>query len=286
MIQTLDFFTPVVDDPYTYGQIAAANALSDVYAMGGEPLTAMNIVCFPSCLSIETMREILRGGADKVKEAGAILAGGHSVEDDEPKYGLSITGTVHPEKVWANGNAKVGDVLILTKPIGLGILNTAIKADISTQEQYDDAVKTMIALNKYSKRAVEGLRVSACTDITGFGFLGHTYEVAKASNVSIEIFSDEIPILEGAKELAGMGIIPAGMYSNKKYLDGKVSYVNRIEEVIDDILYDPQTSGGLLVAINPLDLERALKALEKYSINPYAVVGTVVDKGEYPIYIK
>lgn len=254
--------------------------------MGGEPLTAMNIVCFPSCLSIETMQAILKGGADKVKEAGAILAGGHSVEDNEPKYGLSVTGVVHPNNVLANGSAKVGDLLILTKPIGLGILNTAIKADLTTKLQYEEAVKTMITLNKYAKKAIEGLRVSACTDITGFGFLGHAYEMAKASNVSIEIDSSRIPILEGAIEFASMGIIPAGMYGNRKYLEGKISYRNKIEAVIDDIMFDPQTSGGLLLAVDPQDVDNALKGLANYSLNPYAVVGEIIEKDKYSIYIK
>lgn len=256
LVQTLDFFTPVVDDPYTYGQIAAANSLSDVYAMGGRPLTAMNITCFPSCLSTDILKDILRGGADKVMEAGGLLIGGHSVEDDEPKYGLSVTGIVHPKKVWANSGAREGDDLILTKPIGTGILNTAIKAGLTTKAQYNDAVDTMITLNKYAFEAVDGLNISACTDITGFGLLGHAYEMAKASNVSLEIYSDNIPIIQGAVEFAEMGIIPAGMYANKKHIEDKIFMNNTVKGAIQDILYDPQTSGGLLLAIHPNDTKK------------------------------
>ena len=286
LIQTLDFFTPVVDHPYTFGQIAAANSLSDVYAMGGQPLTAMNIVCFPSCIPMDILGQILKGGADKVIESGAVLVGGHTVDDQEPKYGLSVTGTVHPKKVWANGTARAGDVLILTKPIGLGILNTAIKADIATEEQYRGAVDTMMTLNKYAMEAVVDLDVSACTDITGFGFLGHAYEMAKGSKLSIEIDSSRVPVLEGATELAAMGIIPAGMYANKKHIEAEVKKLVEIKEVVEDLLYDPQTSGGLLIAIKEEDVDVAVEALNKINRNAFAVVGRVTEKKEYPIYIR
>ena len=286
LIQTLDFFTPVVDDPYTFGQIAASNSLSDVYAMGGNPLTAMNIVCFPSCLPVEILGEILKGGADKIIEAGALLVGGHTVEDDEPKYGLSVSGLVDPNRVLTNSGARVGDLLILTKPVGLGVLNTAIKADIATREQTDEAIKTMITLNKYSIEAIRHLDISACTDITGFGFIGHAYEVAKGSEVSLEIDSGNIPLLTGAIELAAMGIIPAGMYANKKHVVSEVKELTTIDTAIMDLLYDPQTSGGLLIAISEKDLEAATTALSQAARNPWAVVGRVVEKGEYTIYIK
>ena len=286
LIQTLDFFTPVVDDPYTYGQIAAANSLSDVYAMGGRPLTAMNIVCFPNCLDPKVLNKILKGGADKIVEAGALLVGGHTVEDNEPKYGLSVTGIVHPKKVWANSTARIGDYLILTKPIGLGILNTAIKADMATKEQYDMAVRTMVTLNKYAFESLENLNISACTDITGFGFLGHAFEMAKGSEVSLEIYSDKVPVIEGARDFASMGIIPAGMYSNKKHIENEVKIEVNIEEVMEDLLYDPQTSGGLLVAISESDLEKALKNLSNSMINDFSVVGKVLPKSEYVIYLK
>jgi len=286
LVQTVDFFTPVVDDPYTFGQIAAANSLSDVYAMGGRPLVAMNIVCFPDCLKLEVLEQILKGGADKAVEAGALLVGGHSVKDEEPKYGLSVTGIVHPEKVLANNTARVGDYLILTKPLGLGVLNTAIKADIASKEQYDMAVKTMATLNKYAFEALDGLDISSCTDVTGFGFLGHAYEMAKGSGVSLEIYSDKIPIIEGAKEFAGKGIIPAGMYSNKNYVEDDVEVEDNVEEVMEDLLYDPQTSGGLLVAISEDDVEKALKNLSTNTDNEFAVVGRVISKGDEAIYIK
>lgn len=286
LVQTVDFFTPVVDDPYIFGQVAAANSLSDVYAMGGKPLIAMNIVCFPECLELEVLKQILRGGADKAVEAGALLAGGHSVKDNEPKYGLSVTGIVHPRKVLANNTARVGDYLILTKPLGLGVLNTAIKADIATKEQYDMAVKTMVTLNKYALEALDGLDISSCTDVTGFGFLGHAYEMAKGSKVSLEIYSDKIPIIEGAKELAGKGIIPAGMYSNKNYVEDEVEVDDDVEEVMEDLLYDPQTSGGLLIAINKDDVEKALESLSANTDNEFAVVGKVIGKGDEAIYIK
>ncbi len=286
LVQTVDFFTPVVDDPYIFGQVAAANSLSDVYAMGGKPLIAMNIVCFPECLELEVLKQILRGGADKALEAGALLAGGHSVKDNEPKYGLSVTGIVHPQKVLANNTARVGDYLILTKPLGLGVLNTAIKADIASKEQYDMAVKTMVTLNKYALEALDGLDISSCTDVTGFGFLGHAYEMAKGSEVSLEIYSDKIPIIEGARELAGKGIIPAGMYSNKNYVEDDVEVDEDVEEVMEDLLYDPQTSGGLLIAINKDDVEKALESLSANTDNEFAVVGKVISKGDEAIYIK
>ncbi len=286
LVQTLDFFTPVVDDPYIFGQIAAANSLSDVYAMGGKPLLAMNIVCFPECLELEVLKQILKGGADKVVEAGALLVGGHSVKDEEPKYGLSVTGIVHPEKVLANNTAKVGDYLILTKPLGSGILNTAIKADMASKEQYDMAVKTMATLNKYAFEALSGLNISSCTDITGFGFIGHAYEMAKGSGVSLEIYSDRIPIIEGAGEFAGLGIIPMGMYSNKNYVKDNVKVDEDIEEVTEDLLYDPQTSGGLLVAIDEDDVEKALENLSANTDNEFAVVGKVISKEDKAIYIK
>lgn len=286
LVQTLDFFTPVVDDPYTYGQIAAANSLSDIYAMGGKPTMAMNIVCFPNCLDPKVLNQILKGGADKIKEAGALLVGGHTVEDNEPKYGLSVTGLVDPEKVLANNTARVGDYLILTKPVGLGIINTAIKADMASKQQYDSAVKTMITLNKYAFEALEHLNISSCTDITGFGLIGHAYEMAKGSEVSLEIYTDKVPVIKGAKDLANMGIIPAGMYSNKKHIEKEVKVLENVEEVTQDLLYDPQTSGGLLVAIAEEDAEKALEKLSETIESGFSVVGRVLSKGEYSIYLK
>ena len=284
LIQTLDFFTPVVDDPYTYGQVAAANALSDVYAMGGKPIVAMNIVCFPNCLDPSVLKEILLGGADKVKESGALLVGGHSVEDDEPKYGLSVSGMVHPERVLANNTAKAGDVLILTKPLGLGILNTAIKGEMATETQYRDAVETMTTLNKYAMEALEDVTIHACTDITGFGIIGHGKELAEGSGVSVEFYSEKMPVIDGAEDLAKMGIIPGGMYTNRKYMEGAVS-VHSENEAMIDIMYDPQTSGGLLIAVPEDQREKALNALESIGKIPFAEVGRVIEKKEKAIYI-
>ncbi len=284
LIQTLDFFTPVVDDPYTYGQVAAANALSDVYAMGGKPLVAMNIVCFPDCLDPSVLKDILLGGADKVKESGALLVGGHSVEDDEPKYGLSVSGMVHPSKVLANNTARPGDILILTKPLGLGIINTAIKAEMATEGQYRDAVDTMTTLNKYAMEALENVTIHACTDITGFGIIGHGKEMAEGSGVSVEFFSEQMPVIEGAEDLAKMGIIPGGMYTNRKYMEGAVENHCKNEAMLD-IMYDPQTSGGLLISIPQGQRDKALKALENTGKTPFAEVGRVTEKKEKAIYI-
>ena len=210
MIQTVDFFTPVVDDPYTFGQIAAANSLSDVYAMGGEPKVALNIVGFPNCLDPEILGEILIGGADKVKEAGAVLVGGHSVQDDEPKYGLSVSGFVHPDKIYRNYGCRPGDVLVLTKQIGSGIINTAVKAEMASEQAKTQAVIVMSSLNKKAKEAAEGFPVNACTDITGFGLLGHCAEMAKASGVTLEIQAKRVPYMQEAADYAKMGLIPAG----------------------------------------------------------------------------
>lgn len=286
IIQTLDFFTPVVDDPYSYGQIAAANSLSDVYAMGGIPLTAMNIVCFPTCIPAQILGEVLRGGADKILEAGTVLVGGHSVDDNEPKYGLSVTGTIHPQEVRANSHAKPGDLLILTKPIGLGIINTAIKADFVTKKTIDKAIYTMSYLNKDARDAMQEIGVNGCTDITGFGLLGHSYEMAEASRGTIEIESSKVPIMEEAIELGEMGMVPAGTYANKKYLDGKVHWVNDIPDIMVDILFDPQTSGGLLISVEEEKAPELLEKLENNLKTPFAVIGRVLPKGEKAIIIK
>ena len=263
LIQTLDFFTPMIDDPYIFGQIAAANSLSDVYAMGGKPIVAMNIVCFPSCHDMNILAEILKGGFDKVKESGALLVGGHTVDDKEPKYGLSISGIVHPEKVLSNATARVGDKLILTKPIGVGILNTAMKENLVSKEISDKVIEVMVHLNKYAAKSFDYIKVNSVTDITGFGLLGHALEMAKASNVSIEINSKDVPILDGAIDMANMGIIPAGMYRNKEYISRDVNIID-VDTAIEDILYDPQTSGGLLISVKE---ELADKLVEDMKLN-------------------
>lgn len=286
LIQTLDFFTPVVDDPYTFGQIAASNSLSDVYAMGGDPKLAMNIVCFPNCLSPDVLAEILKGGYDKVVEAGAITVGGHTVEDDEPKYGLSVSGFIHPDKVLANNNAKPGDVLVLTKPLGLGIINTAIKGQMADKESYDEAVLVMTTLNKYAKEAIDRSGgVNSLTDITGFGLLGHALEMAEGSSVSITIDHKNVPIISKALEYAKMGLIPAGAYDNKNHIGEKAYIGEDVPEDIRDILFDPQTSGGLLISIPEEKLALLLEEL-KDTPTEFAVVGRVTEKQDYFIIVE
>jgi selenide,water dikinase len=274
MIQTLDFFTPVVDDPYTYGQIAAANSLSDVYAMGGKPLVALNIVCFPLCLPTEVLGEILRGGADKVLEAGAVVVGGHTVDDNEPKYGLSVTGIVHPDKVLKNYGCKVGEVIILTKPLGTGIINTAIKGEVASKAAYDKAVKVMAELNRYAAEAIESYSISACTDITGFGFLGHSYEMASASKVTLKFHKNKIPYITEAKEYAEMGLVPEGSYNNRAYLEGHYSF-KEVPGWLEDILFDPQTSGGLMISCSKEDGEKIVQSLKAKNIEA-EIVGEVL----------
>ena len=235
MIHTVDFFPPVVDDPYMYGQIAAANALSDVYAMGGVPKLALNVVAFPNCLGPEVLEQILRGGADKVMEAGAVLAGGHTINDKEPKYGLCVTGYVHPDKMWKNYGAEAGDTLILTKPLGCGILNTAIKAEMATQEEIGRVQKIMATIH-------------SCTDVTGFSLAGHSLEMARGSHKTLVIQSEKLPIIEGVKEYAQMGLIPEGAYRNRDFAGSEVR--SGIKELwMEDLVFDPQTSGGLLLAV-------------------------------------
>ena len=286
MIQTVDFFTPVVDDPYIFGQIAAANSLSDVYAMGGEPKLALNIIGFPNCLDPSIMAEILRGGASKVIEAGATLAGGHSIEDDEPKYGLCVTGFIHPENIFKNFGAKPGDVLILTKQIGSGIVNTAVKADMASKEIINEAVTVMTSLNKKAKEVIENYSITSCTDITGFGLLGHSIEMAEGSNVSFEIDVNNVPCISNVIEYAEMGLVPGGAYKNMDYFKGKVEY-NNTEETFIDLLFDPQTSGGLLISVNEKDAENIMKDLENKGLDTkFAIIGKVVEKNEKFIYLK
>lgn len=282
IISTLDFFTPIVDDPFVFGQIAAANSLSDVYAMGGEPILCLNIVGFPDCLPIEILSEILNGSGNKVSEAGAIVIGGHSIHDNEPKFGLSVTGKVHPNKVYKNYGAKTGDKLVLTKELGVGSIITAIKGEVSSKNAYDKAVKSMITLNKYAYNASIGLKINACTDITGFSLIGHSYEMAYGSNVSIYFLKDNIKIINEAIEYVKDGFVPEGTYSNKKYLEGK--YEINAPEWFQDILFEPQTSGGLLFSIDEKDLEIFIKRLEEENV-VYSVVGEVRDFNDKYIYV-
>jgi len=288
LIQTVDFFTPVIDDPYFFGQVAAANALSDIYAMGGRPLLALNIVCFPNCLPLEWLTAILQGGADKVAEAGAIIAGGHSVQDDEPKYGLAAMGLVSPQKVITNAGALPGDVLILTKPLGTGIITTGIKADLVSPETQAAAVTSMITLNAAAAMAMQAAGVHACTDITGFGLLGHAAEMALASKVSLELEMDKIPLLPEIENLASLGLIPGGAYKNRDYLVNEIIFAGRITATEKMILFDPQTSGGLFIAL-PGEKEgsffTALSRQEKGALFAQTI-GRVTEKQDYLIFVK
>ena len=286
IIQTLDFFTPVVDDPYLFGQIAAANALSDIYAMGGTAKVAMNIVAFPNCLSPSVLGDIMKGGADKVAESGALLIGGHSIQNDVPLYGLSVTGFVHPEKIQKNYGAKEGDILIITKQVGTGIVSTAAKVDMASKEACDEAIKVMTTLNRLPKEIMDNYPVHACTDVTGFGLLGHGIEMAEPSEVSFELYADEIPYVTESMSLAEMGMIPEGAYKNKKYFDSKVD-LSGVKEVYGDLLFDPQTSGGLLYAVEAKYGEEIIKALKGSSLaTEVAVIGKVVPKKEKLIYVR
>jgi selenide, water dikinase len=276
LLQTADFFTPIVDDPYTFGQIAAANAFSDVYAMGGEPLTAMNLVAFPCSLDLGVLREILAGGQSKIEEAGARLCGGHSVQDEEPKYGLSVTGFVEEDRVVRNAGARAGDALVLTKPLGLGILTTALKREIVSEEEIEEAVRSASLLNKTASDAMREVGVSAATDVTGYGFLGHLTEMLDASGVGAVVRRDEVPVWERAVPLANDGVYPNGLESNRKYLENRVSADGASQ---DDLLplYDPQTSGGLLVAVPGTRASALVGALRQRGVMG-AVVGEVVEK--------
>lgn len=280
MIQTVDFFTPIVDDPYMFGQIAAANSLSDVWAMGGEPAVALNIVGFPNCLDPAILGDILAGGAAKVKEAGAVLVGGHSVQDDEPKYGLCVSGFVHPQKIFKNYGCRPGDILVLTKQIGSGVVNTAIRAEMASASAIREAQTVMASLNQKGKRVVEKYNVSACTDITGFGLLGHCVEMASASEVTFEINVRDVAYFADAIDYAKMGLIPAGAYKNRGYSIGKVD-VGSVEEHYLDLLYDPQTSGGLLISVAPDDLPAMLKDFQNAGMDTeVSIIGKVAPKSD------
>lgn len=283
IISTLDFFTPIVDDPYIFGQIAAANSLSDVYAMGGEPLLCLNIVGFPKNLPMEILSEILRGGADKVKEAGAIVTGGHSIQDNEPKFGLSVTGRVPINNIYKNYGAKVSDKLILTKKLGVGSIIKAIKTDKASNNAYNEAIKYMSTLNKYAYEASKGIKVNACTDITGFSLMGHGYEMAYGSKVSIHFYKDCIPIINESIDYVKNGITPGGTFTNKKYLEGK--YECECEDWLENILFEPQTSGGLLFSVDEDDVERFEENLKGAGV-VYKIVGEVKEFNDKYIYVK
>jgi len=282
-VQTVDFFPPIVDDPYWFGQIAAANALSDVYAMGGTPLTALNIVGFPlGSLPIEILTEILRGGNDKIEEAGAVVVGGHSIKDKELKYGVAVTGMIETDKVITNAGAKPGDILFLTKPLGTGTITTGIKRDKASKEAAETAIQSMSALNRTAAELMVKFGAHAATDITGFGLLGHAYEMATASGVTIKITAGSLPILPQAVELAAEGMIPGGANDNRSYIQPHVRIEATVDKKLVPLLFDPQTSGGLFIAIA---LERAAefrKALAEAGL-PSEPVGTVIPCSESPL---
>jgi selenide, water dikinase len=275
LVQTIDFFTPVVDDPYYFGQIAAANSFSDVYAMGGVPKTAMNIVCFsPKMYDINILKEIIRGGADKIREAGASLLGGHSVDDQEMKYGLSVTGIVHPDKIMRNEGGQPGDLLILTKPLGTGILNTGIKGDMVGDEAEQRLVEVMATLNNRAAEAMRSVRTHAATDVTGFGLVGHLSEMLK-DTLGVRLFPDRLPYFEEAVDLSRSGFVPGGLYRNRDYYGKWV--VGATNDFLTDLLYDPQTSGGLLMAVDPAD--RAAFESEATRLGTsYWIIGEFIDE--------
>lgn len=273
IVQTVDFFPPMVDDPYVFGQIAAANAISDVYAMGGTPVFALNLLCFPNCLGLEVAGEILRGGADKAMEAGCAVAGGHSITDEEPKYGMCVTGTVHPKAILANNTAREGDVLVMTKALGTGILTTAFKGEMITEAELQPAIDAMRTLNRYGAEAAKGLRIHACTDITGFGLAGHLCEMAEGSGLTATLRGDRIPILPKAAEMARMGMIPGGMYRNRKHFGDRLD-LSGVPVELADILLDPQTSGGLLFAVDESDAQELLRRLRDSGV-PAARIGVL-----------
>jgi len=287
LIQTVDFFTPVVDDPYLFGQIAAANSLSDVYAMGGRPLTAMNIICFPTGkLELAVLAEILKGGADKVREAGAVLVGGHSVEDDEPKYGLSVTGVVHPDRVMENSGAKPGDAIVLTKPLGIGIITTAIKGGLATADEIEAVCRVMSALNREAAEAMQEVGANGCTDVTGFGLLGHASEMARGSDVSISIYASQVPVLGPAYGYAKMGIVPAGTRGNLKYVRQYVDFEPEIDETQQLILADAITSGGLLISLPGEKASLLTENLHRRGIKEAVIIGEVTGAGGGRITVK
>lgn len=292
LVQTVDFFTPIVDDPYIYGQIAAANALSDVYAMGGTPLTAMNIFCYPiNSRDPEEAGEILRGGAEKLIEAGVALVGGHSVDDPEPKYGLSVTGTVHPNHIATNAGAQAGDVLIITKPIGTGILVTAARADGCAQSDLSQACALMQQLNAPVARVMQMLGIGAdspihaATDITGFGLVGHLFQMANASGKTVRLYNSKLPILETAEQLASMGYTTAGADNNMKYVADHLRIGTGISSDRLALFTDPQTSGGIVLSVNPQYVDTVLKSLQQEGTAIQQIIGEVCDLGAYALEI-
>lgn len=279
LVQTVDFFTPIVDDPFEFGAIAAANSLSDVYAMGGKPITSLSILCYPAKDDIEVLRAILAGGSSKMIEAGCALLGGHSVADDTVKFGYSVTGLVHPERFRANAHARPGDVLVLTKPLGTGVISTALKRGLAEASHVLAATQSMLTLNRAAAEAMDPLEVHGCTDITGFGFLGHAREMALASGVTLEIQSSALPALPGALEAIAAGAIPGGLNNNRSFASPDVHVGPQVDQDRMTLLYDPQTSGGLLISLPPQDAARLLDSISA------SLVGQVTERQEQPLWV-
>ena len=286
LVQTVDFFPPIVDDPYFFGQIAAANAISDVYAMGGRPLTALNIVGFPvGKMPKEVLTGILKGGNEKIEEAGAVVVGGHSIKDNELKYGVAVTGVVDPKRIVSNGGAREGDVLFLTKPLGTGIITTGIKRNAVDPDLTRRVVDQMAALNRTAAELMLKYGVHAATDITGYGLLGHSFEMAGASAVAFEIFANRLPILEEALALAGQGMNPGGANDNRAFLEGRVQVDSDLDKNLEHVLYDPQTSGGLLIALPPDRAEEFSAALRDHDL-PSEAIGRAVKAATVALFVR
>jgi len=285
LVQTLDFFPPIVDDPYYFGQIAAANALSDIYAMGGQPKTALNIVAFPEKLGTAILSDILKGGTEKVEEAGAVIVGGHSIKDNELKYGLSVTGLIDPNRIITNSGAQYGDRIYLTKKLGTGIITTGIKRDVVKDDIIETVIRQMVTLNREAAELMLNHKVTSATDITGYGLMGHAFEMADGSNVTIKIYSQNLPILPNALELADQGMITAGAGSNRAFLEGRYTLHGKINSNIEHILFDPQTSGGLLMAIPEKESEFFETDAKEKGID-IAFIGVIESKSEFPLIVE
>jgi selenide,water dikinase len=287
LVQTVDFFTPVVDDPYTFGQIAATNALSDVYAMGGKPITSLALVCFPEKADLEILERILAGGLSKMVEAGCVVIGGHSIRDDEPKFGYAVTGLIHPKKVLANAGARAGDALIFTKALGTGVISTAIKKGKAEPAWIDAAVQSMTTLNKPAAEVIQqgDFRIQAMTDVTGFGLIGHSRELALASDVALRFFSKDIPVLPGALDCIRAGYIPGGLNNNRDFAECLVEYDPGVPQDLRTLLFDPQTAGGLLISVASEDSARLRQSLNAASV-PAVQIGEVVARTKPLITIK
>ncbi len=283
MVQSLDFFTPIVDDPYTFGQITAANAFSDIYAMGARPITALNIVGFPvDDMDNEILKDILRGGLNKIEETGAVLAGGHSIKDDELKYGLSVTGIVHPDKLISNKGAQAGDALILTKALGTGIVATALKQKIAPDNQVDTMIDSMTQLNKYAAEIAVNYPINAMTDVTGYGLIGHLLEMLDASEVDARIFADQLPLLPGTLEWAAKNVIPAGLVANHKFYKPRVAIGSKISRIMELIAVDPQTSGGLLMSVPHDSAQALLDDLQAHGVDQARIIGEISNSSLEP----